>query len=146
MKSVKRMDNGNMEQGHHRSFFLRAESNTDRDVWVEALRSEVPSMQMELNSARSLSATPGTSSSATPTGTPSDSTRRTSNKFGSSGRSLGRRRTTQQESILVDKMPEPVIRGWARTQSDKHQVCVCVCFVSVFDPVREFPMMALSQR
>ncbi|CAM9279518.1 unnamed protein product, partial [Laminaria digitata] len=58
VKSVKMMDNGSMEQGHHRSFVLRAESQSERDGWVDALRAEVPAFQMELTSSRSLSATP----------------------------------------------------------------------------------------
>lgn len=118
VKSVKMADNGSMQQGTHRSFVLRAESMAERDTWVEALRAEVPAFHMELSATRSLSATPATSSAPTPIGTPSESGRRMS-KFGASGR---RRRATV-DSEASGQMPPPVIRGWARTQSDQHQVC-----------------------
>ena len=110
-------DNGSMVQGTHRSFVLRAESMAERDIWVEALRAEVPAFHMELSASRSLSATPATSSAPTPIGTPSESGRRMS-KFGASGR---RRRHTVDAEVS-GHMPPPVIRGWARTQSDQHQV------------------------
>eukprot|EP00903_Cladosiphon_okamuranus_P016855 g15543.t2 len=116
VKSVKMADTGRMVQGTHRSFVLRAESMEERDVWVEALRAEVPAFHMELSASRSLSATPATSSAPTPIGTPSDSGRRVS-KFGTTGR---RRRHTVDAEV-TGQMPQPVIRGWAQTQSDQHQ-------------------------
>lgn len=116
------MDNGSMEQGHHRSFVLRAESQIERDSWVEALRDQVPTQSMDLSSNRSLTATPATSSAPTPIGTPSESGRRMGNKFG--GTRSERRRRATMEAALADKMPPPVMRGWARMQSDQHQVRV----------------------
>ena len=107
-----------MEQGHHRSFVLRAESQSERDGWVDCLRAEVPAFQMELTSSRSLSATPATSSAPTPIGTPSESGRR-SNKFVGVVRADRKRRSSPDTRST---MPPPVIRGWARTQSDQHQV------------------------
>lgn len=123
VKSVKMADNGIMVQGQHRSFVLRAESMAERDIWVEALRAEVPAFHMELSTSRSLSATPATSSAPTPIGTPSESGRRTS-KFGASGRDRRRRATVDADAS--SQMPHPVIRGWARTQSDQHQVGWCL--------------------
>lgn len=121
------MDNGSMEQGNHRSFVLRADSQAERDVWVNALRAEVPHNPMDpfvSSNPASLVATPATSSVATPLGTPSESGRRTSNKFGG-GRGDRKRRGTG-DAAVVDRMPPPIIRGWARTQSDKQQVRVCL--------------------
>ncbi|CBN74515.1 pleckstrin homology (PH) domain-containing protein [Ectocarpus siliculosus] len=117
VKSVKMADNGTMQQGTHRSFTLRADTNSERDIWVDALRAEVPAFHMELSASRSLSATPATSSAPTPIGTPSESGRR-SGKFSASGRTR-RRATIDLEAS--SKMQPPVIRGWARTQSDQHQ-------------------------
>ncbi|CAB1113426.1 unnamed protein product [Ectocarpus sp. CCAP 1310/34] len=118
VKSVKMADNGTMQQGTHRSFTLRADTNSERDLWVDALRTEVPAFHMELSASRSLSATPATSSAPTPIGTPSESGRR-SGKFSASGRTRSRRATIDLEAS--SKMQPPVIRGWARTQSDQHQ-------------------------
>lgn len=123
VKSVKMADNGTMQQGCHRSFTLRAESTGERDTWVDALRAEVPAFHMELSASRSLSATPATSSAPTPIGTPSESGRR-SGKFSASGRTRSRRATIDLEASA--KMQPPVIRGWARTQSDQHQVGKCL--------------------
>lgn len=117
------VENGSMQQGHHRSFVLRAESMAERDIWVEALRAEVPAFHMELTVTRSLSGTPSTSSGPTPIGTPSGSGRRSS-KFGTSGRDRRRRATVDADAS--GQMPRPVIRGWARTQSDQYQVCARV--------------------
>lgn len=64
-------------------------------------------------SMRSLSATPVTSSAATPIGTPSDSGRRRG-KFSSM---LERSRRSLLEPALGNGMPPPVIRGWARTKT-----------------------------
>lgn len=137
VKSVKMMDNGQMEQNHHRSFVFRAETQADRDEWVLALRVEVPQTSLDLSVtsgsiagctvdrsySKSLSATPATSSAAaTPFGTPSESGRRL-HKFPSLG---GRKRRTSLEATLGNKMHPPVIRGWARTKSETQQVCVCV--------------------
>ena len=127
VKSVKMGDNGIMQQGQHRSFVLRAESTAERDTWVEALRAEVPAFHMELSTSRSLSATPATSSAPTPIGTPSESGRR-SGKFGASTRDRRRRATVDVDA--ASQMPHPVIRGWARTQSDQHEVSVLCCCTS----------------
>eukprot|EP00903_Cladosiphon_okamuranus_P013590 g12657.t1 len=115
VKSAKMWDNGRMVQGTHSSFVLRAESLAERDVWVEALRAEVPAFHMELPAERSVSATQATSP-LTPIGPPSESGRRVS-KFGTSGR-------THRHSVDAEvsgQMPPPFIRGRAPTQRDRHQ-------------------------
>lgn len=129
MKSVKMMDDGHMEQGHHRSFVFRAETPEDRDDWVRSLRAEVPANSLDWSAtggslsgsmymSRSLSATPATSSVATPIGTPSESGRRMS-KFSSL---RDRKRRATLEATPRSKMQPPVIRGWVRTKSDQQQV------------------------
>lgn len=132
VKSVKMMDGGHMEQGHHRSFVFRAETETDRDTWLSALRAEVPAEfpdptvtgSTSESISRSLSATPVTSLAATPIGTPSESGRRRSRLTGGL---RDRKRRTSLEAALGNKMNPPVIRGWARTQSNNHEVDVwCV--------------------
>lgn len=100
-----------MQQFHHRSFELRAESEAERDAWVEALRSQVPARGMERT--RSSSATPVTSSVATPIGTPSSIGKRSISKFGGS-------RRRGQPNEVKDKIPRPTIQGWAKTQNQRN--------------------------
>lgn len=158
MKSVKKMDDGHMEQGHHRSFQLRAEKRAERDSWLEALkkaethgpytRNSVREMRISHSdmgsssqhgtsndqagtasvsgSIRSLSATPVTSSAATPIGTPSDSGRRLS-KFPSR---LDRHRMFEPD--LGNQMPPPVLKGWVYTAEG--EVRWHINYKSVVDP------------
>lgn len=113
-----------MQQFHHRSFELRAESEAERDAWVDALRSEVPVRGMDRT--RSSSATPVTSSAATPIGTPSSIGKRAISKFGGS-----RRRGQQNEA--KDKRRRPTIQGWAKTQNHRKVRWVCVSLLCVTD-------------
>ncbi|CAM9688947.1 unnamed protein product [Chrysoparadoxa australica] len=43
VKSVKMMDDGRMEQGSHKEFVFRAERMDERDKWVGAIQTEIPS-------------------------------------------------------------------------------------------------------
>lgn len=133
-----------MEQGHHRSFLLRADTELDRDSWVRALHTEVPvtatvsrdpflsvggssthSLGPELagtasiSGSLSLSATPVISAAATPIGTPSEPSQRRHNF--SSIRDRPRRGAL--EVSFGSNIPPPAIMGWASTKSDRHEVC-----------------------
>ncbi len=49
VKSVKMLDDVNMIQGNHKEFIIRANTESERDLWVQCIEEEIIAQEERIN-------------------------------------------------------------------------------------------------